>query len=421
MADFYRLITLFYLAVCFPASVFAQSAPVGAIDLAGWIKGADGTYTKAFGGSSLTLTSPPSGLTTTSTALVNTSKGVVPFEINKTASVDVGRIGSTVGKFAKRVGPVAMALATAELICDLAKICNQGGSWFTTNVETLPAGNTQWTCYGSSVLSLSVCRNDHTLGWACSDSNITCTDDAVAPDGLTYTFKRSVNGGPQTTITLARNAPWVPSSSGSTATTDADWTSKASVLNDTRFVPKLIDADEDVPSGVPTLTANQKKALGLDSVPTKDSNGNITGRADTATEIEAVDAGSSDNPGRVIIKETKTTINYDTNNTQISTNTSTSYTQQPESKDPPQYTISFDAVPEATLQTYNVPNTFSSESWGSGTCPPDINVSLSGGHHLTIPTQPVCDTAVMINPFTLLLASIISVYIVAGVRGGSAT
>ncbi|MDO8334992.1 MAG: virulence factor TspB C-terminal domain-related protein [Nitrosomonas sp.] len=38
-----------------------------------------------------------------------------------------------------------------------------------------------------------------------------------------------------------------------------------------------------------------------------------------------------------------------------------------------------------------------------------------------MPTQPVCDTAEMINPFTLLLASIISVYIIAGVRGGSAT
>ena len=68
MAYLYRLIV--FLIISLPNFVNAQSAPVGAIDLAGWIKGADGTYTKAFGGSSVTLTSPPSGITTTSTALV---------------------------------------------------------------------------------------------------------------------------------------------------------------------------------------------------------------------------------------------------------------------------------------------------------------------------------------------------------------
>ncbi|MBL0339391.1 MAG: hypothetical protein IPP67_09620 [Rhodospirillaceae bacterium] len=202
--------------------------------------------------------------------------------------------------------------------------------------------------------------------------------------------------------------------------TASDWDSKQSLLNDQRFVPELNEKGADIPTGIPTLTPNQKKQLGLDSVPTKDSSGNITGREDTTTEIEAVDAGTSDNPGRVIIKETKTTIKYDTNNTQISSTTNTSYSSQPQEKEPSQFTISFDTVPEATLQTYSVPNTFSSDSWGSGTCPPNIDVSLTN-HSFTIPTQPVCDTAEMINPFTLLLASIISVYIIAGVRGGSAT
>ncbi|MBK9663341.1 MAG: hypothetical protein IPO71_10135 [Nitrosomonas sp.] len=192
------------------------------------------------------------------------------------------------------------------------------------------------------------------------------------------------------------------------------------MLNDQRFVPELNEKGADIPTGVPTLTPNQKKQLGLDSVPTKDSSGNITGREDTTTEIEAVDAGTSDNPGRVIIKETKTTIKYDTNNTQISSTTNTSYSSQPQEKEPSQFTISFDTVPEATLPSYSVPNTFNSDSWGSGTCPPNIDVSLTN-HSFTIPTQPVCDTAEMINPFTLLLASIISVYIIAGVRGGSAT
>ncbi|WP_350135945.1 virulence factor TspB C-terminal domain-related protein [Nitrosomonas sp.] len=40
---------------------------------------------------------------------------------------------------------------------------------------------------------------------------------------------------------------------------------------------------------------------------------------------------------------------------------------------------------------------------------------------LHIPTQPVCDTALMIQPFVLLLSTLIGIYIIAGVRGGNAT
>ncbi|WP_258363831.1 hypothetical protein [Nitrosomonas ureae] len=43
-------------------------------------------------------------------------------------------------------------------------------------------------------------------------------------------------------------------------------------------------------------------------------------------EIEAVDAGTTDNPGRVLIKETQTTIKYDIHNNQISS--TTSYTRK---------------------------------------------------------------------------------------------
>lgn len=203
--------------------------------------------------------------------------------------------------------------------------------------------------------------------------------------------------------------------------TNTDLDNAAPKLNDDRVTPHLIEADEPLPTdSVPTLTPDQKKRLGLDSVPTKDSSGNITGRQDTTTEIEAVDAGTTDNPGRVIIKETKTTINYDNSNTQISSTTSNSYTNQPEPQQPQGFTISFDTVPEATLPTYNVPNTFGSTSWGSGSCPPNIDVPISK-MTLHIPTQPVCDTALMIQPFVLLLSTLIGIYIIAGGRGGNAT
>ena len=88
MAHLYRLIA--FLCFFYPSISFSQSvvwtgtgpAPVGFIDLAGWVKNADGTSTRAFSDGNgttarVTLTSAPKGITTTSTAVVQTSKGVI--------------------------------------------------------------------------------------------------------------------------------------------------------------------------------------------------------------------------------------------------------------------------------------------------------------------------------------------------------
>lgn len=424
MAHLYRLIA--FLCFLYPSLCFSE---IGAVDLAGWIKGADGTYSKAFtnadGTSSrLSLTSAPKGITTTSTALVQTSKGITAMDIVKTANVNTARLGSVMVGLAKKAGPVGLTLTAATLVCELTMICNQAGAWFTTPVETLPNPDTDlWYCsHGSSMQgTINQCKANY---YACNSPNRLCSGDEVVENGYGYKFKMSqksdgfVNGYAD----MYRNTKWVPAPAGTPVpTTEAHWNDAAPKLNDDRVTPHLIEADEPLPTdSVPTLTPGQKKGLGLDSVPTKDSNGNVTGREDTMTEIEPVDAGTSDNPGRVIIKETKTTIKYDTNNTQISSTTNTSYTSQPDTKQPSGFTISFDTVPEATLPTYNVPNTFGATSWGSGSCPPSIDVPTSK-MTLHIPTQPVCDMAVMINPFVLLLSTLAGIYIIAGVRGGNAT
>ena len=424
MAHLYRVtIFILFFGLGFPAVVLAEAAPVGAVDLAGWIKGADGTYSKAFTNadgtaSRVSLTSAPKGITATSTALVQTSKGLQSFDIEKTSSVDMTRLGGAVAKFAKRVGPVGMTVTAASLVCELTNICNDAGKWLfgehITEVSTLTCATvgTGTVTYKSGGFYNKYklqpkfnCGGTIPSGWAivasCSPSVMGCVwgDDMI----------KELAGSPATQASEPHEA------------TQADFDSKAPALSDSRFIPELLEKSESVPTdAVPTLTPGQKKGLGLDSVPTKDSNGNVTGREDTMTEIEPVDAGTSDNPGRVIIKETKTTIKYDTNNTQISSTTNTSYTNQPNPQQPSGFTISFDTVPEATLPTYNVPNTFGSTSWGSGSCPPNIDVPLL---HMTmhIPTQPVCDTAVMINPFVLLISTLIGIYIIAGVRGGSTT
>lgn len=434
MVNFLRC--LVSLLFCASSSYAAEP---GEIDLAGWVKNAEGTYTKAFndsnGTSRVTLNSPPTTLSTTSTALVNTSKGVQSFDITKSADVDVSRVGKAVRGLAVLGGPVGMAVTALSLVCELTDICNIDGVFKTVSSPTGSAAietHTGWCinngggtpCYPdkdfrAAVQAANAC-------FAANPSNCEFGDsepryNAGTLVGLNYRIKFKSDGSFSTSYQGTMMGSYVPPAPTSAPTTTADWDAKQSLLNDSRFVPELNEKGIPIPtSGIPTLNADQKKRLGVESEPTKDSQGNVTGRQETVTEIEAVDAGTTDKPGKVIIKETVTKIQYDNNNTQVSSNTSTSYSSQPQTENKPQtFEIKFDEVPPAELPTHNVVATFSHTSWGNGSCPPDIPIALPfTGANLLIPTQPVCSTAEQINPFVLLLASIAGIYIVSGVRGG---
>lgn len=428
MAHSYRLL-VFLLLVFLTPTAYAQSvwtgtgaAPAGYIDLAGWIKDANGVSSRAFADGNGTRATPTnSTVNSTSTALVQTSKGLQSFDIQKTASVDLNRIGGVVAKFAKRVGPVGMTVTAVSLVCELTSICKDiSDNWVVgeSSIEVSAANCTAIS--GSGLYTVAFAGNYYNYK---RSKHPNCGGNLSAPAGwgvVAYCGDgNSVFGCPWGDNLIRTSQPVGTTPSQPHAPTQADWDSKQPLLNDPRFVPELNEKGEDIPTGVPTVTPGQKKQLGLDSVPTKDSSGNITGREDTSTEIEAVDAGTADKPGSVIIKEIKTTIKYDTNNTQISSTTNTSYSSQPEAnKQQQSYEIKFDEVPPANMQTYNVPNTFSSTSWGSGTCPPDIDV-VTNNVNFSIPTQPVCDTAIMVHPFILMLSALIGIYIIAGVRGGN--
>ncbi len=440
MANFLRYLAIFL----FSSSLFA--AEPGEIDLAGWVKNAEGTYTKAFsdsnGTSRVTLNNPPTGLSTTSTALVNTSKGVQSFDITKTADVDVSRVGKAMRGLAVLGGPVGLTLTAVSLVCELTTICNQAGQWMMepaadpSTPNSYPATNGKWTAWNNRYVATpeAGCRDAERISQNVGASPPYIYHHIEQVNSTTYKCYATHNqtGGTfyaSNTSSIAGCAPGYTVSGANCVkdgvvpvpVTASDWDSKESLLNDSRFVPELNEKGIALPtSGIPTLNADQKKRLGVDSEPTKDSQGNVTGRQETVTEIEAVDAGTSDKPGKVIIKETITKIQYDNNNTQVSSSTSTSYSSQPQTENKPQtFEIKFDEVPPVELPTHNVQATFTHTSWGNGSCPPDIPIALPySGANFLIPTQPVCSTAEQINPFVLLLASIAGIYIVSGVRGG---
>lgn len=422
MVNTHRVIIIF---LCFlPSYAYSQAAEVGTIDLAGWVKSADGTYSRAFSDGNGTRSTAGNTLTSTAIATVNTSKGLVPFEITKTGSFDVPRIGKSIAKVAIASGPVGLLTATVSLICDLTTICNDAGKWMMQGSsqpgDTIPS-STSGTWYTTNNLAFSTAGA--AADWQCANNvaggggTLISIKRTAQPVYFDVSCKRTSDNATVYAGAI-RNFAGVPATQSQEAT-QSDWDTKESLLNDTRFIQELMEKAADIPiSGIPTLTPDQKKRLGLDTVPTKDAQGNVTGREETITEIHAVDAGTSDKPGNVIIKETKTTVRYDTNNTQISTNTSTSYTNQPETLKPTGFEIKFDEIAAATIQNHNVSTTFNANSWGTGTCPPDIEISLTN-FTFSIPTSPICNFAEMIKPFVLMLASVLGVYIIAGVRGGS--
>lgn len=440
MAYFLSLILLLLVPVA-NAEIWTGSgpAPAGYTDLAGWVKDGNGVSSRAFSHDSNGVRSAPtnSTISATSRVNVNSSKGLVPFDVVKTATVDTARVGKGMRALAVVGGPLGISITAATLVCELTTICEDAGKWFTSGDPAYPNYPSS-SAYGRYVTGSYTPSNAPTAETSCARYMTTNS----FPTGWTSELTSETNcriknaeGGTSSDLTVAfqlgtcaTGYAYHASSNTCAATfapageaTPANWDAIEALLNDNRFVPELLEKKADVPTGVPTLTADQKKHLGLDSVPTKDSSGNITGRQDTNTHIEAIEAGNSDKPGLVLFKETKTFINYDNSNNQISTSTSTSYTNQPQTAtpEPPQYTITFDSVENVNLPTYSIPNTYSSTSWGSGTCPADIDVSLSAVT-FAIPTAPVCSVAEMINPFVLLFASITSIYIIAGFAGRGA-
>lgn len=428
------LSALILLLLLIPGQATATGEPY--IDLDGWSKGTDGTYTQKFGSSTVTLTSAPKGITTTSMALVPTSKGTFELPISKTATVDTARLGANVASFAKKVGPLGMALTAADLVCTLSNICNQAGQWMMAGSDPLPgqpnsypATDGKWWGWNSSYYSTveGACSDPARLaanvgtGYVFDHSEIVTADTykcyarRLSDSLVFYASNATRSSGCASQYTLVGTDCVKDGVTQSHVATDSDWTSKQSLLNDDRFTPHLLDASEALPVGLPVTPAGQTLKIGQQSTPVRDASGNVTGRDDSVTTIEAVDAATAEAPGRVIVKETTTTTRYDNNNTVINTSTSTSYSATPTESKPQNYEIKYDTVAPAELSTYQIPNTFTNTSWGSGTCPSDITV-VTSIKTFAIPSQPICTAAEMLHPFVLLLATITGIFIISGVR-----
>lgn len=425
MAYFLSIIFLF---LCFASTSVNSAAGDFVFDMSnhsGFIKNSDGVFSKVSENGSVRSLSTGTSLAVQEKIPFQDSKGKShSLTLSRTANVDTNRIGRAVTNFARKVGPIAVGFAIADAVCDLVDICSIDDVWQKTADPDL-AGYPQTTDFISYyVPSFSPLfpTQDLVCAFAADfySTPVTYNSGNNKCEGSGVALNVSQQGSCAANYTQSGNQCIADFSTENAIATDDDWTNAETALNDPQFVQPLVESTADVPSDVPVVTPGQKAALGETSKPIKDAEGNITGTEVTRRDVEVIDASTEDNPNQIIIKETETVQKLDLDNNEISSDTSTTYNQQPpqDQEQNLDVIISFDEVEFAALETHQIEQMGAVSSWGDGSCPPPIGLSLSVGQ-FEIDTTPVCDTAEHIKPFLLLLASIISIYIIAGYKQGA--
>lgn len=353
--------------------------------------------------------------------------------ITKTAAADIPKVGAALSKFAQRVGPLSMALATADLICSLANICNVGGVFNQmTPVDTNTAlgDSIGWSVngnvYSSQTLKQAISSEFAGCGYGSAGSGCYATDFSWSPtvNGGVMSFKlKSATTGNYLSGVIGANKinPYVPPAPTGTPATSSDWTNKETALSTPAGADRLAAELEPLPIQVPSVFAPISVPLGTSTATNKDALGNATGTQQTTRRMDIEDSATEAEPYRVTVKETETVTKYDLNNQPISSTETSSESQtqsqtEPQKIDFPDYQAEFDTVSDTELPTSEFSADFNPVSWGSSaSCPPDLTTTVRGVN-LAIRTAPICDAAETFRPLILVLASLSAAGIALGVR-----
>lgn len=332
--------------------------------------------------------------------------------ITKTAAADIAKVGMALSKFAQRVGPLAMAAATATLICDLASICANAAEWALNKIG-FPSGSGSYpSCEeaiglaaGSNFPQCTTISNAHSnVFWFRSPSSPPSSANCTNVGGTSWTYTAlayTCTNPPSTSEPLAPN----------------DWTNAETALSTPAGADRLAAELEPLPIKAPSVFAPISVPLGTSTATNKDPAGNATGTQTTTRRMDIEDAATEAEPYRVTVKETSTVTNYDLNNSPISSTETVSQSDTPAEPPPPEdIEIDFDESVDRDLQTFEVPGLFSYTPFGgAGSCPQDVTENTKFGN-VTMSYAPVCEVAEGVKPFVILLAIISAFFIVSGSR-----
>ncbi len=368
-----------------------------------WYKPQAGENWQKLVGSNVKLTLEPT---------FNTSKGQFPVPIEKNLPVDLAnnRLGKAATGLLKALPGIGTAIALAELACDLAQICWNNGS-----------GGFQYSPSGTYQDQFDSC--EAATGWP-SGTQPECNNARNNNPGTLYWFRSPAPGVVVTSCTLAATVGWFhaaaaykncsnPPSGEPRTPTETDWTNAEPKLNVEGAITPLLNSGGQLPIQVPTFNPISKP-IGTTTTTLKDASGNVTGTQTTETTLNITNASTSSVVNNYNVTETTITTTYNNSN-QVTGTTTTAGDAPPKTPDTKPPIIEFDQVPDSNLQTVEVPGTFTTSSWGGGTCPPDTTINYKYGT-LTYDMQPACDFASGIQPVTLVLASVIAAFLLSGVR-----
>lgn len=413
-----------FVFILFPFLLFSNFSFASIVDLAGsgatWLRDTNSeNLMKLTPNSSAVLSG--NNLTLVEKVSIPTSKGTFAVDLQRTAAVDVSRVGKSIRGLAVTAGPLGLAITAVDAICSLTSICNQAGEWIFGPSEADQVSGLVGGWVGNYEASPVSCPSDvdgrgcASLIWG-SAFNIGGFSYIIHPDRIDAEVRlisKSTgadmgSGKLRKIISNFTPQPQAPA-------TASNWDSKEPLLNDIQFVPELLNKQYPVPVQAPSITTPQKFPIGNQTTTLKDGNGNTTGTQTTTTEAEITTPSAAENPSGspsvIRITETSITNNYNINNELTSsTTTTTGGTEKPQQQS---YEIEIDNVNPDTLQEKPVSFPFDTNSWGSGSCPADRTVNYHYGS-LNLTFQPACDFATGIKPIVLILAGFVAMYIISG-------
>lgn len=338
---------------------------------------------------------------------VNTSKGGYLVPVEKTFPVVPAKVGKAATRFLKTLPVIGTAISLYDTVCDLTDIC----------IDLEDSGRLMYRTYAGYIIASSMSCDvpfmvEHIVVYPASYVRFMKAEVSSPLYGYTHNSPCTGQPGYRVLYTTVYSTILPPNGSQYRELTESDWTSAESKLNahPQQTAEALYNSDAPVPVDASTQSAPVTQQIAQTSTQTKDALGNVTG-TQVETKIVKVEDTSTTNNVTYNITEITTITHYNENNEITGTETSTSDNSPPNTST--DTTISFDDVPPDNLETEEPSFDLGDPvSWGEGTCPPDVDLGIYG---LSISYAPACDTAEMLRPIFLLLASVSAMFIVAGV------
>lgn len=381
---------------------------------------------------------------------VPTSKGRLPVTINQKTPVSINNLGKAAVNLAKRAGPLGVGLTLAWELCDIADVCafpsdpenpasapiwtqtdpdnkpmpyvryklltNLGGDEFSTYTEACDVG-------GERLIQNS---KPPSGGWA-SGEVIGCVLFADVQPRAVISFVSTGGFTGESTQHVAdriQNCPSTHTLIGPTChpknptrvpVTPGAWDTAENLpgLNSPDIIPDLIEGGEPIPLDTPEIEPKTVPGPGGSTTETiRNGQGQPIGTKTTDTTVTISPSG----PTTVSVTENTTTTetNITNNTTTITTTETTLPNNEDQSEKPKEDTdLDIDDVPDTDISTYEIPDTFAYDSWGGGSCPGDPTITAKG-YAYNLPVHKVCEAMTDMRPGVLLIAAVVSAFIISG-------